>query len=190
MHQGVNPVKGPPPDAEGPRDLQHDHSVRSGHFRTWPPISGRPVPRSWIAACTPTSSTACRRPSRSECRFLQPGASLRELMSGRDWLFEAGNYHIDVSHLNSVVRFARVIEPPRKNWRWLSSWLSMAASSIRSLQYGGEPPFDDIYPAHVKFFRVLHNKNGADALQYFKSASTRSRTSRTSRSWRMSWSTC
>lgn len=100
--------------------------------------------------------------------FLQPGASLRELMSGRDWLFEAGNYHIDVSHLNSVVRFARVIEPPAEELEMALQLAEYGCKLDPQLQYGGEPPFDDFYPAHVKFFRVLLNKNGADALQYFQ----------------------
>ena len=100
--------------------------------------------------------------------FLPPGGSLRELMSGRDWLFEGGNYHIDVSHLNSVVRFARTIEPPAEEID-LALQLAEYGSQLDSqLQYGGEAPFDDFYAAHVKFFRVLLDKGRADALQYFQ----------------------
>ena len=36
--------------------------------------------------------------------------TLRELIMGRYWLFTEGNYHVDVSHLNSVVRFARFLD--------------------------------------------------------------------------------
>ena len=36
-----------------------------------------------------------------------PGQTLRELIAGRDWLFADNNYHIDVSHLHSVIRFSR-----------------------------------------------------------------------------------
>jgi hypothetical protein len=100
--------------------------------------------------------------------FLQPGQSLRELMSGRDWLFEAGNYHIDVSHLNSVVRFARTIEPPAEELELALQLAEYGCKLDSQLQYGGEAPFDDFYPAHVKFFRVLLDKGRADALQYFQ----------------------
>ncbi len=100
--------------------------------------------------------------------FLTTGASLRELMSGRDWLFEAGNYHIDVSHLNSVVRFARTIEPPAEELDMALQLAEYGCKLDSQLQYGGEAPFDDFYPAHVKFFRVLLDKGRADALQYFQ----------------------
>lgn len=100
--------------------------------------------------------------------FLPPGGTLRELMAGRDWLFEGGNYHIDVSHLNSVVRFARMIDPPADE---LGLALQLAEYGSRldpQLQYGGEAPFDDFYAAHVKFFRVLLDQGRTDSLQYFQ----------------------
>ncbi len=100
--------------------------------------------------------------------FLTPGSSLRELMSGRDWLFEGGNYHIDVSHLNSVVRFARTIEPPAEELEMALQLAEYGGKLDSQLQYGGEAPFDDFYPAHIKFFRVLLDKNRADAMQYFQ----------------------
>jgi hypothetical protein len=43
---------------------------------------------------------------------IEPDATLKQLLAGRDWLFEEGGYHIDVSHLSSVVRFARSINAP------------------------------------------------------------------------------
>src|SRR5207247_9408454 len=36
--------------------------------------------------------------------------SRSELVAERDWLFLEDAYHIDTSHLHSVVRFARVLE--------------------------------------------------------------------------------
>ena len=100
--------------------------------------------------------------------FLPPGGSLRELMSGRDWLFEGGNYHIDVSHLNSVVRFARTIDPPAAELDLALQLAEYGSHLDAQLQYGGEAPFDDFYAAHCKFFRVLLDKGRADALQYFQ----------------------
>lgn len=100
--------------------------------------------------------------------FLQPGASLRELMAGRDWLFEGGNYHIDVSHLNAVVRFGRVIEPPAEELEMALQLAEYGSKLDPQLQYGSDAPFEDFYPAHIKFYRVLLDKNRADALQYFQ----------------------
>lgn len=36
------------------------------------------------------------------------------------------------------------------------------------LQYGGDPPFNDFYPAHVQFFNVLLGKEAEEGLQYFR----------------------
>ncbi|MEZ6056053.1 MAG: hypothetical protein R3C01_05045 [Planctomycetaceae bacterium] len=99
--------------------------------------------------------------------MLPPGMSLGELISGRDWLFEKGNYHIDVSHLNAVVRFARSCERSED----LQKALELAEYGSRldpQLQYGGEPPFDDFYPAHRQFFRALLNQKRDESLQYFR----------------------
>jgi len=100
--------------------------------------------------------------------MLPPGQSLRELILGRDWLFEGGNYHVDVSHLNSVVRFARSIEAPAEELT-LASELALYGSMLeRTLQYDGEPPFEDFYPAHIQFFNVINDQNRDEGLQYFK----------------------
>jgi hypothetical protein len=99
--------------------------------------------------------------------MLPPDTPLRELIAGRDWLFEKGNYHIDVSHLNAVVRFARSIENPED----LTLALELAEYGARldpQLQYGGDPPFTEFYPAHVQFFRALLDQDRIEALAYFQ----------------------
>ena len=98
---------------------------------------------------------------------LPPGTPLKELIAGRDWLFEGGNYHIDVSHLNSVVRFARSLESTEE----LELALELAEYGRRldsQLQYGGDPPFEDFYPAHIQFFHVLLDRDRDDGLAYFR----------------------
>lgn len=108
-----------------------------------------------------------QREVQQKLAMLPAGASLRELMAGRDWLFEKGNYHIDVSHLNAVVRFARSIESPED----LELAVQLAEYGSRldpQLQYGGDAPFDDFYPAHLQFFRALLNRDRSEALDYFR----------------------
>ena len=100
--------------------------------------------------------------------MLAPGTPLRELLAGRDWIFEGGGYHIDVSHLHSVVRFARSIEAPAEE---LDLALQMAEYGSRldaPLQYAGEPPFEEFYPAHIQFFRILLGRETDQGLQYFR----------------------
>ena len=40
-----------------------------------------------------------RRHVQQKIPTIDPHASLAELIAGRDWIFEGGNYHTDVSHL-------------------------------------------------------------------------------------------
>jgi hypothetical protein len=109
-----------------------------------------------------------RRQVEQRIPMVSPDASLRELIGGREWLFEGGNYHIDVSHLNSVVRFARGIESPAEELDLALQLAEYGSKLEGQLQYPGDAPFEDFYPAHIQFFRVLLNKNRADALQYFR----------------------
>lgn len=98
---------------------------------------------------------------------LPPATPLRDLIAGRDWLFEGGNYHIDVSHLSSVVRFGRSLESPED----LDLALQLAEYGSHldpQLQYGGDPPFEDFYPAHIQFFRALLNRDRDAAIAYFR----------------------
>ena len=95
-----------------------------------------------------------------------PGESLRQLIAGRDFLFEEGNYHIDVSHLNACVRFARSLtaEDPE-----LALAVELAESGSKldpQFQYAGEPPFEDFYPAHVAFLKAVAGDE--EGLNYFR----------------------
>lgn len=109
-----------------------------------------------------------RRHVEQRISMLPPDASLRELIGGRDWLFEGSNYHIDVSHLNSVVRFARSIDAPATELDLALQLAEYGSKLDPQLQYPGDPPFDDFYPAHVQFFRVLLDRNRDEALRYFQ----------------------
>lgn len=97
-----------------------------------------------------------------------PGDSIRELIAGRDWLFADSNYHIDVSHLNSVVRFARALSAGSPTLAKVIELAEYGSKLDSQFQYGSELPFDDFYPAHIQFFNALAGKNVDDALAYFR----------------------
>jgi len=101
--------------------------------------------------------------------MLPPQQPLDKLIAGRDWLFEGGNYHTDVSHLSSVVRFARSIEPPAEELDLAIQLAQYGAKLDRQLQYGGDPPFTDMYLAHLHFFNILLDRNREAGLKYFRS---------------------
>ncbi len=99
---------------------------------------------------------------------LPSGESLRSLITGRDWLLESGNYHVDVSHLHAVVRFARGLEPTAEELDLALQLCEYGARLAPPLQYAGEPPFVDYYPAHAAFFRALLGRDREKSLQYFR----------------------
>lgn len=97
-----------------------------------------------------------------------PGESLRELMDNRDWLFEQGNYHIDVSHLNSVVRFARFLDSSDSELSLAMELSEYGSQLAEQFQYPADPPFDDFYPAHRRYFQVLLDEDRDEALAFFR----------------------
>ena len=100
--------------------------------------------------------------------FAEPAHTLRELTAGRDWLFAENNYHIDVSHLHSTVRFARSLTPGQPELGLARDLAEYGAQLSTQFQYPGEPPFTDFYAAHIQFFKYLLNENRDDALGYFQ----------------------
>jgi tetratricopeptide (TPR) repeat protein len=100
--------------------------------------------------------------------MVPPNASVRELIAGRDWLFADGNYHIDVSHLNAVVRFARSLDRECPELQQAIELAEYGSHLDGPLQYGGDPPFDEFYTAHVKFLKALAGEDVDDALAYFR----------------------
>ncbi len=100
--------------------------------------------------------------------FADPARTLRELTAGRDWLFAENNYHIDVSHLNSTVRFARSLTASQPELALARDLAEYGLQLASQFQYPGEPPFVDFYPAHIQYFKFLLNENRDDALIYFQ----------------------
>ncbi len=94
--------------------------------------------------------------------------SLLEAMADRDWLFAEGNYHIDVSHLASVVRFARFLTPESPQLPKAIELCEYGRRLSRQFHYPSDPPFDDYYEAHRYFFRVLAGVDRAASLDYFR----------------------
>jgi hypothetical protein len=100
--------------------------------------------------------------------MVPPGSSIKELIAGRDWLFENDNYHIDVSHLNSIVRFARAFDPATAELSKVIELCEYGSKLSSQFQYPADPPFDQFYPAHLHFFKVLAGDNADEHLQYFR----------------------
>jgi len=93
--------------------------------------------------------------------------TLAELISSRPWLFGENAYHIDTSHLSSIVRFARLLDDESL----LRTALDLTEYGRRlcaPLQYHGEEPFVDAYPTHALYFRALLGDDVDAALAHFR----------------------
>lgn len=98
---------------------------------------------------------------------LDEKATLADLIAHRAWLFEGGSYHVDTTHLSSVVRFARELDDQPSLEMALD--LALYGQQLDSqLQYPADEPFQDFYQAHLLFFRALLNDQPDAAVRYFR----------------------
>jgi hypothetical protein len=92
--------------------------------------------------------------------------SVVELIDQHPELMAGGNYHLDVSHLGSTVRYARLLTEPSL----VTKALEMAEYGTRlptDLQYPGESPFEDQFATHRRLFQATLGREVDDALEYF-----------------------
>lgn len=95
------------------------------------------------------------------------GQTLVALVSDRPWLFGEMSYHIDTTHLASVVRFARLLNDSAA--LQLAVDLTEYGRRLHSqFQYPGDEPFGETYLASGKFFRALLGQDVDDAIAYFR----------------------
>jgi hypothetical protein len=167
LHHGVHPVKG----IELMLKAHGTCSTITALDQALPALTAAQrsdCARALVRSLYRDLTDSVRRHVESRLPTLPPGEPLRELIAGRDWIFEGSNYHIDVSHLNSVVRFARSIEAPAPELELALELAEYGSRLAPQLQYGGDPPFADFFPAHIQFFKVLLNQQQEAALQYFR----------------------
>jgi tetratricopeptide (TPR) repeat protein len=113
-------------------------------------------------------TASVRRDVERKMPLVPPGETLRELTAGREWLFAEGNYHIDVSHLNAVVRFARFLDKTNPELRLAIELADYGSRLAPQLQYSGDAPFEELYPAHVQYFKALAGETQDEAIGYFR----------------------
>jgi hypothetical protein len=96
----------------------------------------------------------------------RPGV-LPKLIEGRDWLFADEVYHIDLSHLSSVVQMATLL--PRCPELDLARDLCVYGRKLSPrLVPPGEPPFDSPYLGYGAYLAVLAGDQVEENLAYFR----------------------
>jgi hypothetical protein len=92
---------------------------------------------------------------------------VRELIAGRDWLFEGMSSYVDSTHLVSILRFAPDLEDPEM----LRMALEMAEYGCRlspMFHFRGDPPFEDVYLDHAVYLKALLGEDGDAAVEHFR----------------------
>ena len=93
--------------------------------------------------------------------------SLVDMIERREWLLADGGYHIDTTHLQSTVRIASVLQD-REQWTQAWELTQYGRRLHHQLQYPGEEPFVDFYPAYATFYSILLGNQVDAGLQSFE----------------------
>lgn len=94
-------------------------------------------------------------------------ASVTVLIKGRDWLFADDNYHIDTSHLNSVVRVSRLL--PKCEEIFLAIQLCEYGRRLSErYRYPDPPPFENVYEDSLAYLKTVAGMDVAAGLEHFR----------------------
>lgn len=96
-----------------------------------------------------------------------PGGSIPLLLKDRDWLFENDNYHIDTSHLNSIVRLARLL--PRCPETVLAVQLCDYGRRLSDrYAYPDPAPFENVYADSLIYLKAIAGIDEKQGLAHFQ----------------------
>ncbi len=96
-----------------------------------------------------------------------PSETLGEMLQKRKWLVTDGGYHLDTTHLSSVIRIARVLDDQPSLQR---AWeLTQYGKRLHhQFQYPGDEPFVDFYPSHSAYYGILLGRDVPIGLDLFR----------------------
>lgn len=95
------------------------------------------------------------------------GATIAELVAGRDWLFGDEAYHIDVSHLSTVVRWSAMATNPEA----VDLAIDLTEYGRRlspRLQYDGTPPFEHVFDDHRLYLKAIRGRDVDEGVAHFR----------------------
>lgn len=92
---------------------------------------------------------------------------VRELIQGRPYLFAEELYHVDISHLSSVIQLAIHLSPCEELHlaRELCGYGERLSPSLR---FNTEPPFEDLYKDYGVYLAILAGDNVEEGLNHFR----------------------
>ena len=93
--------------------------------------------------------------------------TLLQMLDTRPDLLSGGGYHLDTTHIASVVQIAQLVEDPEDIQKAYE--LTQYGRRMHfQFQYPGEEPFKDFYPAYHAYYSVLRGENVEEGLRYFQ----------------------
>jgi hypothetical protein len=95
-----------------------------------------------------------------------PGA-VHRLIAGRDWLFADEGYHIDVSHLSSVVQLAERLAPGPE-LEMVRELCAYGARLSGRFVNRGDPPFERLCEGYSHYYATLAGSDVERHLDYFR----------------------
>jgi hypothetical protein len=104
-----------------------------------------------------------RRPPEAD----QAAGAVRQMIASRDGLFEDDCYHIDTSHLSSVVQMSTQL-PPGLELELAREMCDYGARLSGRFLGTNDPPFQDFYKAYGVFLAVLAGDKVEEGLDYFR----------------------
>ncbi len=105
-------------------------------------------------------------PAEAEIAPNTPGV-IRKLMEGRDYLFGEHSYHVDLSHLNSVVQMAMELKPG-PDLELVRELCDYGARLSSDYHGQAEPPFEDAYKDYAVYLAALAGENVEEGIAHFR----------------------
>lgn len=99
--------------------------------------------------------------------FEPTGKTVRELIEGRDWLFGEDYFHVDISHLSSVVQMASNL-PPCPELELARELCAYGQRLSTRFQYNTDPPFEDQYKDYGIFLGIVAGDQVEEGLAHFR----------------------
>jgi hypothetical protein len=93
--------------------------------------------------------------------------NITQLITGRDWLFEDNNYHVDTSHLAAVIRFSIDLSDRATLLRAVE--LAEYGKRLSPLfHYKGTAPFEDVYVDYGMYLETLLGDDVERGIGHFR----------------------
>ncbi len=93
--------------------------------------------------------------------------TVRELMASRDWLFVDEFYHVDVSHLGSIVQMS-IHLPPCPELNMARELCAYGQRLSPRFQYAGDPPFEEQYRDYGVYLSILAGDKVEEGIAHFR----------------------